>query len=147
MHVFGIVLEDGEEGFFEDEHPRYLFLYDDLLTDVAEKLQVAPIKSFDGFSKAEQAANEKADPNDTIAQLSAYNEARDNFDPEWFDVGEALKSVASIKDSIQKSLDHKPDDDIEFLIEFLEVFSEILASASERGSKFFMELMQRSVIA
>lgn len=27
MHVFGVVLENGEEGFFEDEYPRYLFLY------------------------------------------------------------------------------------------------------------------------
>ncbi|MEH6670695.1 hypothetical protein [Halopseudomonas sp.] len=141
MHVFGIVLEDGKEGFFEDEHPRYLFLYDGLLSEVAENLNITPLKDFDGFSKAEQIANEKSDPNDTIAWLSAYNDARDSCEPKWFEPSEAIGAIEAAKDSIQKSLVQKPDDDIEYLVESLEVLIEILASAKERGSKFFMALM------
>ncbi|GAA6132105.1 hypothetical protein [Halopseudomonas sabulinigri] len=141
MHVFGIVLEDGEEGFFEDEHPRYLFLYEGLLSEVAEKMSVTALKSFDGFSKAEEIATENADTNDTIAWLSAYNNARDSCEPEWFDASEALVAVMPIKESIQQSLDESPDDDIEYLVESLEVLVEILASAKERKSKFFMALM------
>jgi hypothetical protein len=141
MHVFGIVLEDGEEGFFEDEHPRYLFLYEGLLSEVAGKLGVTPLKAFDGLSKAEQIANEKSDPNDTIAWLSAYNDARDSCEPEWFEASEALGAIVATIDSIQKSLIQNPDDDIDYLVESLEVLSEILASAKERGSKFFMALM------
>ncbi|SDS98901.1 hypothetical protein SAMN05216271_3286 [Halopseudomonas sabulinigri] len=141
MHVFGIVLEDGEEGFFEDEHPRYLFLYEGLLSEVAEKLSVPALKSFDGFSKAEEIANENADSNDTIAWLSAYNDARDSCEPVWFDASEALGAVMPIKESIQQSLDESPDDNIEYLIESLEVLIEILASANERKSKFCMALM------
>lgn len=141
MHVFGIVLEDGEEGFFEDEHPRYLFLYEGLLSEVAEKMSVTALKSFDGFSKAEEIANENADTNDTTAWLSAYNNARDSCEPEWFDASEALVAVMPVKESIQQSLDESPDDDIEYLVESLEVLVEILASAKERKSKFFMALM------
>ena len=141
MHVFGIVLEDGEGGFFEDEHPRYLFLYDELLTETAQKLQVSPLKAFDGFAQAEIIANEKSDPSDTIAWLSAYNDARDEIEPLWFEPEDALVCVNAVKEAIEKALSENPDDDIEYLVESLDVLVEILDSAVGRKTRFFMALM------
>lgn len=37
MHGFSIVLEDGSEGFYEDEHARYILLYEQLLTETADE--------------------------------------------------------------------------------------------------------------
>lgn len=141
MHVFGIVLENGAEGFFEDEHSRYLFLYEGLLTETAKKLNSKPLKDFDGFAEAEQIANDRADPSDTIAWLSAYNDARDEVEPIWFKPEDALSSVYPVKEAIEEILSTKPDDDIEYLIESLEVLSEILESAKKSNTKFFMALM------
>ena len=141
MHVYGIVLEDGEGGFFEDEHPRYLFLYEELLSETAEKLQVTALKEFDGFTQAELIANDKADPSDTIAWLSAYNDARDQIEPRWFEPQKALTSVNAVKEAVKKELLENPDDNIEFLVESLKVLVEILESAANRNTHFFMALM------
>ena len=141
MHVFEIVLEDDGEGFFEDEHPRYLFLYEPLLTATAIKLGVASIKSFDGFSEAETIANEKAAPDDTIGWLSAYNDARDKLEPVWYDPAAAINPVLEVKKAIEAELASNPDDDIEYLVEALEILAEILQAAQNRNSKFFMALM------
>lgn len=141
MHVFGIVLEDGEEGFFEDEHPRYLLLYEDLLAETAQKLQVRSLKDFDGFFEAELIANDKADPSDVNAWLSSYNDARDEIEPKWFNPEEALSSVKAVKEEVEKAALEDPRGDIEVLVESLEILLEILESAVSRKTRFFMALM------
>ena len=141
MHVFGIVLEDGNAGFFEDQHPRYLFLYEDLLSKTAKELNVTPIKDLDGFAEAEKIANTVAESADTIEWLSAYNDARDEIEPIWFEPEGAYHSVTAVKESIKEGLKSNPDEDVEYLVESLEVLSEILDEARGRDCRFFMALM------
>lgn len=137
MHGFHIVLDDQSEGFFEDEHARYLLLFEQLLTETATSLNVTPLKQFDGFAEAESTADGNADPSDTIAWLNAYNRARDRTPPTWFDPSDALKQLTPVLEEIGRLALLKPDDDIDYLIESLEV----LERASQSGAKFCMALM------
>lgn len=141
MHVFGVVLENDEGGFEEDENPRYIFLYEQLLESIADKLGVRSIFYFDGFKKAAEQANLIADPKKLVEWLKAYNTAKDEIGPEWFDPELALNCLEEVPKELTRIYDENGDDDLEVLIDAIQELISILHGAREKGIKFFMAVM------
>ncbi len=142
MHSFGIVLRDNSDVFFESDHGRYLFLFENLLKETADKVGIKCPKDFDGFIEAEEIADREAPDASAQEWLSIYSEAQQRIQPKWFSTQHAIPDFLTLKKEIENQYRLSDDDeDLEYLIESLEVLIEALQQAETKNTEFMLCLM------
>ena len=141
MHYFSIVLEDGSDVFFEDDHGRYFLLLEDQLKELAARRGVRCPKDFDGFIEAERLVDARAGSLSDREWLTAYSEEREKTQPLWFQPADAMTDIEILRTEVEGTLVGLDEDDLEFLLEALDVLLEALEAAKTRGSRFMLATM------